>query len=177
MTRLLSAVPVLLVLAATLPIHAGQTTVVARADAPPAVPAVKIAPERLRTTTIYGNALDSANGQLPNAPIRLRDARYGRIVETQYTDKAGLFEFARLEPGTYIVEILGDDQSILAASQLININAGDSVTAVVKLPFKVPPFAQLMGATSSRAAVVLLLNAAASGITALVPTAPISPNR
>jgi hypothetical protein len=178
MIRFLSAVAVLLAVVATPPIHAGQTAAVARvSDAPAPVTAVKIAPERLRPTTIYGNALDSANGPLPNAPVRLRDARYGRIIETQYTDKAGLFEFERLEPGTYIVEILGDDQSILAASQLININAGDSATAVVKLPFKVPPFAELMGATSRRSAMVLLLNAAASGITALVPTAPISPNR
>ena len=75
------------------------------------------------------------------------------------------------------MEILGNDQSILAASQLIIIDAGDSALALVKLPFKVPPFAELMGTTSTRSATMLLITAAAAGITALVPTAPISPNQ
>ena len=88
-----------------------------------------------------------------------------------------MFEFKGLEPGSYIVEIVANDQSILAASQLLTINAGEAVAAVVKLPFHVPPFAQLMGTTTTQSAAALVLQAAASGITALVPTAPISPNQ
>ena len=34
------------------------------------------------------------------------------------TDKSGIFTFQKLEPGSYIVEIMADDQSILAASEL-----------------------------------------------------------
>jgi hypothetical protein len=179
MTRFLSAVPALLVLIATSPIQAGQKGALARipSNTPNTVAGVKI-PETSRAfTTIQGNALDSANGQLANAVVRLRDARFGRIVDTQYTDKAGLFEFRGIDPGTYVVEILGNDQSILAASQLIIVDAGSSALALVKLPFKVPPFAVLMGTTSTRSATMLLLTAAAAGITALVPTAPISPNQ
>jgi len=184
MPRILSAVPVLLVVVATPPIHARQTPGFARtvpgsvgASAPTA-PAIKAAAGRLAASTmIHGNALDSANGQLANAVVRLRDARFGRIVETQYTDQSGMFAFKGLEPGSYIVEILAPDQSILAASQLLNINAGEAVAAVVKLPFRVPPFAEMMGTTSTQSAALLVLEAAASGITALVPTAPISPNQ
>ena len=36
-------------------------------------------------------------------------------------------------------------ESILAASQLLNVNAGEAVLAVVKLPFSVPPFAGVAG--------------------------------
>src|SRR5690349_2147563 len=65
---------------------------------------------------IQGNALSSTNSILPNAPVRLRDARAGHILQTQITDQAGLFSFAGVEPGSYIVELMGQDQySVLAA--------------------------------------------------------------
>src|SRR5215471_20770462 len=76
-------------------------------------------------STIQGNALDSANVRMSNAKIRLRDARFGRIVDKQTTDKSGIFTFSKVEPGTYIVELMSDDQSILAASELLNVNSGD----------------------------------------------------
>jgi hypothetical protein len=180
MPRFLSAVAVLLVVVATPPIHARQTgfaRVAPVSASGVAAPALKAAERLAASTMIHGNALDSTNGQLANAMVRLRDARFGRIVETQYTDQSGMFAFKGLEPGSYVVEILSTDQSILAASQLLTINAGEAVAAVVKLPFHVPPFAGLMGTTTTRSAAALVLEAAASGITALVPTAPISPNQ
>jgi hypothetical protein len=128
-------------------------------------------------TTIHGNALDSSDGPLVNVSVRLRDARFGRIIEMQYTDQSGIFVFKALEPGSYIVEIIANDQSILAASQLLNVQGGEVVSAVVKLPFRVPPFAEVMGANTTQSAVGLALEAAATGITAVVPTDPISPNQ
>jgi len=123
MIRLLSAVAVLLVVIATPPIHAGQTISIARA--PGVTPAddvtatsVKVAAAKLTSSTVIkGNALDSTDGQLANVLVRLRDARFGRIVETQYTDQSGMFAFKSIQPGTYIVEILGNDESVLAAVQ------------------------------------------------------------
>jgi hypothetical protein len=120
-------------------------------------------------TTIQGNALDSSNGRLANAVVRLRDARYGRIVDRQLTDKSGLFAFKAIDPGSYIVELMSSDKSILAASELLNVNLGEVESAVVKLPVRIPAFTP--GAT---AAVIL---AAAVGVAAVVPTIPISPNQ
>jgi hypothetical protein len=120
-------------------------------------------------TTIQGNALDSSNGRLANAVVRLRDARYGRIVDRQLTDKSGLFAFKAIDPGSYIVELMSSDKSILAASELLNVNLGEVESAVVKLPVHIPAFTP--GAT---AAVIL---AAAVGVAAVVPTIPISPNQ
>jgi hypothetical protein len=120
-------------------------------------------------TTIQGNALDSSNGRLANAVVRLRDARYGSIVDRQLTDKSGLFAFKAIDPGSYIVELMSSDKSILAASELLNVNLGEVESAVVKLPVRIPAFTP--GAT---AAVIL---AAAVGVAAVVPTIPISPNQ
>jgi hypothetical protein len=126
-------------------------------------------------TMIQGNALDSANGQMANAVVRLRDARFGRIVDTELTDGSGLFEFRGVDPGSYIVEVMGNDSSVLAASQILSVNAGEVVSAVVKLPFKVPAFSGILGANSLQTAAVIVTQAAASGVAAVVATDPVSP--
>ena len=114
-------------------------------------------------STIRGYALDSTNGKLANTLVRLRDARIGRIVETQYTDSGGAFAFKSLDPGTYIVEIMATDQSVLAASPLINVTAAEAVTTLVKLAFRIPPFAGILG-SSAGSAVAILAQALASGV-------------
>jgi len=125
--------------------------------------------------TIQGNALTSTNGHLSDSLVRLRDARYGRIVGYQITDKAGLFAFRSVDPGIYLVEIMGPDQSVLAASELLTVNAGDTVTAVVKLPFQIAPLAGPV-ATTSKAAVVTTAAAAIGVLSTLVAALqPISP--
>jgi hypothetical protein len=98
---------------------------------PPAAVAV---PRDLAFATIQGTALDATNAPLPNRLVRLRDARTGRIVGTQFTDASGVFRFRTVEPGTYIVELMDDDRDdVLAASHLLEADAGTVVTAVVKL--------------------------------------------
>ena len=94
--------------------------------------------------------------------MRLRDARFGRIVGTQLTDKSGLFAFKAVDPGTYIVEIINNDESVLAASQLLHVNAGEAISAVVKLPFRVPPVAGHPGGANTPA--VIAVQAAATAL-------------
>ena len=170
-------------------IAAGTLSVGARQQAPAGLTAragarstvTRAAISRVKSdafTTIQGNALNSTNGAMRDATVRLRDARFGRIVDTQLTDKSGLFAFKAIDSGTYIVELMGNDQSaVLAASQLLNVNAGEAVSAVVKLPLRIPPFAGIMGSTSTPSAAAVATQAAASGITAVMPTSPISPNQ
>jgi hypothetical protein len=167
-------VGILLVVAATWPLAAQQPTPIASGAA------FKAATAKARAsalTTIQGNALDSTNVKLSNVTVRLRDARFGRIVDTELTDKSGLFAFRAVDPGIYIVEIVGNDESILAASQLLSVNAGDAVSAVVKLPFRVPPFAGVLGGATTSSAAAIATQAVASSIVAVVPTRPVSPNQ
>jgi hypothetical protein len=136
-------------------------------------------------TVIQGNALSSSNGQLANSIVRLRDARLGRIVDSQVTDRSGLFAFRTVDPGSYVVELVGNDQTVLAASQVLNVNAGQVVSAVVRLPFRIPPFAGVFGhgageatATIPSAAAMVTSVAADAGVLAqnVVTTTPdISP--
>jgi hypothetical protein len=77
--------------------------------------------------------------------VRVRDARVGRIVERLVTDQVGAYSFKGLDPGNYIVEIVSTDQTPLAATNLISVNAGDTAYAVVKLPFKPTMVGSLLG--------------------------------
>ena len=115
-------------------------------------------------SAIQGNALTSTDGPLTNATIRLRDARLGQIIGAQVTDQSGLFAFPSVDPGSYIVEIMGQDQySVLAASQVLNVGPGEAVSALVKLPFTVPAFAGILG-NSTPSVVAVTTQAALAGI-------------
>jgi hypothetical protein len=119
---------------------------------------------------IQGNALTSTDGPLTDVPIRLRDARFGQIVGTQVTDQSGIFAFPKVDPGSYIVEVMGEDKdSVLAASQVLNVGAGEAVSAVVKLAYKIPAHGIVgnspptLGAVMSQAAAAGVLATQVSG--------------
>jgi hypothetical protein len=121
-------------------------------------------------TTIQGNALSSTNAAVVNTLVRLRDARYGRIVDTQLTDTSGLFTFRIVDPGSYIVEMLAADrQTVLAASPLIAVNSGEVASAVVKLPFRIPPFVGVVGNSTPTAAAITTEAAAQGVMSAIIP--------
>jgi hypothetical protein len=84
--------------------------------------------------TIHGQARTSRNATLPNTLMRLRDARLGQPVATQVTDEMGVFAFPRVDPGSYVVELLGTTGRPLATSQVLSLNAGETANVVVKLP-------------------------------------------
>lgn len=153
---------------------AGPRSSVARATAP-RIDAPRILPGTRPDvfSTIQGNALTSTNSSLPNATVRLRDARIGQIIETQVTDQTGLFAFRSIDPGSYIVEIIAEDRaSVLAASQVLSVSAGEAVSAVVKLPFKLPPFAGVLGSSTPTAAAVAAQAASAGVLATQVQGAP-----
>jgi hypothetical protein len=125
--------------------------------------------------TIEGNVLDSTGRPMTHVRLRLRDARRGPIVATTTTDDAGLFAFRSLDPGSYIVELVSDDATVMASSQLLYIDAGDVVSAVVKLPFKVAPFGGLLGHSLPSALAVAAAAASAGVLAATVSGDPQSP--
>ena len=176
MSRILAVASALLIVGGSWSVSAQPESVGPRAAAKSTVPRLP-GPRSNVLTIIQGNALNSTNTPMPDTLVRLRDARFGRVIETQTTDKSGMFAFKVLDPGSYIVEILGNDQTLLAASQILNVNAGDAVSAIVKLPFRVTPFAGLLNSSIAPSAAMMATQAAATGIAAVVPTPPVSPNQ
>jgi hypothetical protein len=128
-------------------------------------------------TIIQGNALDSSNGALPDNLVRLRDARIGRIVNTQTTNHSGLFAFRGVDPGSYVVELMGKDTLVVATSQIMSVGVGEAISTVVKLPFRVPVFAGLLGQVTEAAASKSVVAAAASSgiLTTKATGVPVTP--
>jgi hypothetical protein len=117
-------------------------------------------------STIHGNALTASNMSLAKAFVRLRNARMGQIVETLVTDDSGLFAFSAVDPGSYIVEIVDARQvTVLAASQVLNAEPGEAISAVVKLPFFTAPLTGLLGTNSAAVGLgIVTAQAASAGV-------------
>jgi Carboxypeptidase regulatory-like domain len=124
-------------------------------------------------STIEGHATNASNVPLQDALIRLRDARYGRIVDTEKTDKQGAFTFRNVDPGTYVVEIVNPGNStVIASSQILYVSTGDAVTALVKLPYAAVLGPSTASTVSSAAQAVLAAAAASSTIAETLVGAP-----
>ena len=112
-----------------------QATATATPLLPPARPITLLPGTRVDVfATIKGSAIDAGNTALPSSLVRLRDARFGRVVDIQVTDKSGVFTFSRVDPGFYLVELFDNSQRTLAASPLVGTGAGTTASTSVKLP-------------------------------------------
>ena len=123
-------------------------------------------------STVRGTALNAMNVHLAGATVRLRDARFGRVVAKEVTDSSGLFEFGSLDPGSYVVELVSPDETaVMAASEILNVDAGEVASTVVKLPFRMPLLSgALRGSATPSAAAAVVAEAAAAGV--LIAVAP-----
>ena len=116
-------------------------------------------------SSIQGNAVTSSNGAITNTFVRLRDARMGRIVDTVTSDKQGMFAFKGVDPGSYVVEVMSPgSNAVLASSQMLSVNAGEAVSALVKIPFPIAPLAGLLGNSTQTTASAV--STAAQAVTA-----------
>src|SRR5213080_3672791 len=101
----------------------------AAAQQPVLTPSHRVAPVVVTptpgATAIEGVTLTALSAPLPNASVRLRDVRSGRVTDATTSDKDGAFTFLRVDPGSYLVELVDRDQNVLAASPMLNLNAGE----------------------------------------------------
>jgi hypothetical protein len=125
--------------------------------------------------SIHVTALSAGNSPLPRWIVRLRDARYGRLVSTNITDEAGSFTFRDVDPGSYIIELVGSDQTVRATSALLALDAGGAVYAVVRLPTERGAIAALFGVGLAQAAALTMALAGSADVPPVQPTTPVSP--
>jgi hypothetical protein len=123
--------------------------------------------------TISGNAVTAVKGQTSRSRVQLRDTQTGRIIANSTTDKSGAFTFDNVKPGTYLVEVLGENESVIAASSVLTLQAGDALTVAITVPL-----AAAGGGIVGNAAMatVVAAGAAAAGVLAVKrvgdPTCP-----
>lgn len=125
--------------------------------------------------TVRGVAWTSDNSPIPKARVRLRNTHSGRVEANAVTGEDGQFTFDRIEGGSYVVELLGDSDRVLAVGQSFRVEAGETVATFVRLP----PQRRWLAGFFSNAAVAAIAAAASAGVTAMGPSTsgsrPISP--
>ena len=115
--------------------------------------ASKLATKASSLSSIQGSAVTGSNGALKDTVVRLRDVRYGKVLNTVTTDKQGAFIFRSVDPGNYVVEVMNPaNNAVLGSSQMMNVTGGEALQALVKLPFRIPPIAGLLGNSSQTTA-------------------------
>ena len=136
---------------------------VATAQAPPSPQPPAASPPATTTGVVIGTAWRGDTQPYPQPRIRLRNIATGRTIARTIGDPQGRFQFERVEPNAYIVELVSDDDKVLAVGDLFSVPPGGQATTVVRLSSKTPWVAGFFG----NAAATAISAAAAIGVTAI----------
>ena len=93
----------------------------------------------------------------------MRNVETGRGVARTVSDADGRFRFERVDPGAYVVELVSDEDKVLAIGDLFGVTAGGQATTFVRLSSKAPWFAGFFG----NAAAAAISAASTLGVTAV----------
>jgi hypothetical protein len=74
---------------------------------------------------LLGRARTSLNTPIPYARVLLRNIRTGAIEKRATTNEEGRYTFLDVSDSAYIVELIGSDGSVVAASEMVAMAAGD----------------------------------------------------
>ena len=86
-----------------------------------------------RNNALIGLAQNSLNAVIPGARVVLRDIRTGEALQQATADELGQFSFIDLAPSDYVVELLGADGSVVAASEVVTTSKGRLLRTVVRV--------------------------------------------
>ena len=135
---------------------------VAIAQAPPS-PQPSAAATTAGLGVVIGTAWKGDTQPYPQPRIRLRNIATGRTVARTIGDAQGRFQFERVEPNAYVVELVSGDDRVLAVGDLFGVPPGGQATTVVRLSSKTPWVAGFFG----NAAASAISAASAIGVTAI----------
>ena len=82
---------------------------------------------------LVGLAQNSLNASIPRARVVLRDIRTGEALQQATADELGQFWFVDLPGSEYVVELLGPDGSVVAASEVVKTSKGRLWRTVVRV--------------------------------------------
>jgi hypothetical protein len=120
---------------------------------------------------VMGVARDEAAEGLPDTRLQIRDLWLGSVVNVTKTNAAGQFAFRGLARGTYVVEMVAPNGSVLAVSDTLTVEARDIVQTVVQMSGRTRSFMDWMNGATRTA----VNSAADSGVLAIEPRRAASP--
>lgn len=78
-----------------------------------------------KVNALLGFARTSLNTPIPHARVVLRNIRTGQVLARTVANERGEFSFVDLESNSYVVELVGADGSVVAASPFVTMARGD----------------------------------------------------
>jgi len=94
---------------------------------------------------LLGLARNSLNAPIPYARVLLRDVGTGDVQARATADELGRFSFIDLKPNAYVVELLGPNGAVVAASSLVTISTGQLEYVEVRVPVAAPAVTATFG--------------------------------
>jgi hypothetical protein len=82
--------------------------------------------------SLTGTAYNSSLRPLPNANVQIRSLTTGSRVDSTVSDQAGNFSFSRLEPGTYVVELVNASGYLIGISAPVSVGPSAVATVAVR---------------------------------------------
>jgi hypothetical protein len=115
------------------------------------------------TGTVIGTAWKGDTTPYPQARIRLRNVQTGRPNGLTVADGEGRFHFEGVEPGPYVVELLSEQDKVLAVGDLFAVTIDTEAVTLVRLTSKAP----WSGGFFGNAAAAVIAAASTLGVTAV----------
>lgn len=85
-------------------------------------------------TQVVGTVIDIRQMPVANAKVRLRNLNTGQIEQETETNDKGEYVFQLADPGTYVVEMVTIDGTIIALSNAGSLARYETLQTVVQLP-------------------------------------------
>jgi hypothetical protein len=122
------------------------------------------------STSILGAAWKADNSPIPNAKVRLRNKKTGRVEATAVANEIGQFAFTGIEDGEFVIELVSDSGKVLALGLNFLVAPGDTIVTFVRQGTAPPSWiSQVFEDNSTTAASTTSAAAASTGITAMAP--------
>jgi len=86
------------------------------------------------TTRVIGTVIDIRQAPVPNAPVQLRNLDTGKVEQEAYSNDLGRYEFAVEGSGTYLVEMVTVEGTVLALSNAGSLLRDETLQTVIQLP-------------------------------------------
>jgi hypothetical protein len=85
-------------------------------------------------TRVTGTVIDIQRTPVSYARVQLRDLTTGKVLGADETNDLGEYEFALIEPGMYVVEMVQVNNYVVALSNAGSLKRYETLNTVVQLP-------------------------------------------
>jgi hypothetical protein len=120
------------------------------------------------TGAIRGTAMSATGQTLPNFTVPVRNLQTGQLAGLTTSNAVGSFNFAGLNPGNYVVEVVNRTGITVGSSAAVTVTAGATANVTVTAATGAQAGTTPQASSGVRTAVIITAIAAGAGITAAV---------